>query len=530
MSSLAVERDELLSLDRVERHQMVLAAVVAVGIVLRAWGLGAESFWFDEIFGLGYVRAWGTYAVVRILPTIDPHPPLYYGVLSVWTSAFGYAEVGVRSLSTVADVGSICLIYLVAARLYDRRVGLLSATLFALSPFYVWYGREARMYALATFLTLTSFYLFLRMGDGDRRRRTASGYVLATLALCYTHAFGPLIVLSQNVILGGAVAVKWRADGRVPQRVAGLPVRRWIGLQAVVTVASVPYYRILLRGMFGTGQFEPNVAWVPSVTPVSVWKIFGTYLGRTVPPVEPWGYERLWAYGSSSELAVVGEVVTLAGLAVASFAVVESVRADDDREGFSPEPVLVAWLLTTIAVLYGLSVLVTPVLYDRFTAMAGVAFLILLARGLSLLADSRRELTVVAAATILVLAVPLAGLHAEKQKPQTREAVSVLDENTATGDLVVVSPTWDRTFKYYLEDWASSTTFSNELDIRHVEAGASRVTLERSVTGHDVVWMLVSYQTADERDRMVNGMRELEYEVERHEDLTKYDVYRFVAS
>jgi len=43
----------------------------------------------------------------------------------------------------VADAASVVLIYGVAARLFERRVGPVAALLFALSPFYVWYGREA---------------------------------------------------------------------------------------------------------------------------------------------------------------------------------------------------------------------------------------------------------------------------------------------------------------------------------------------------------------------------------------------------
>jgi hypothetical protein len=541
MSSVDVAVRERVTLDWIEHHHVALAGVLFAGILVRGWGLGTESLWYDEIFVVPYLHSLEPYGIAMVLPQLDPHPPLYYVLLDLWVRAVGVSDVGLRSLSTVLDVGSIGVVYLLTRRLYDRRVGLVAAGLFALSPFYVWYGREARMYALATLLALTSTYLLVRMGDGDRRWRTASGYLLATVALAHTHAFAPLVVLGQNVYLAGAFLAGLHDGEGVPRRVGDLSLPRWVGLQVLVGIASAPYYALLYHHTFVTERFTSNVAWVPAADPTRLWTLFGTYLGRTVPPVEPWGYESLWAYGPGDVLTVVGELVTLAGLFLAAYALYRRVHGGTDRSGsgsgFSPGPLLAAWALTPVLTLYALSVFARPVLYDRFTAVAGVAFLVLVARGLTLLADSRRTVAVVGAATLLVLAVPLAGLHAGPQKPQTETAVSVIEANAGEEDLVLASPQWDNSARYYLADmWnppdqaatpEHPPSWNSELEMTGVAAGAGEMGLRQAVGYRDTVWLVASFQSGADVQTTVESMRGIGYEVTRHEDLEKVDLYRF---
>lgn len=128
-----------------------------------------------------------------------------------------------------------------------------------------------------------------------------------------------------------------------------------------------------------------------------------------------------------------------------------------------------------------------------------------------------------------MLAVPLAGLHAEPQKQQAREAVAILEANVQDGETVVVAPAWDSSYDYYLEDWsASGPPQSHGLNVRRIWPSAGQL---RSVAaGQDVVWLVVSFVTPEQRERMVAVMEGLGFEIDRHPDLEKVDVYRFVAA
>ena len=353
------------------------------------------------------------------LSASDPHPPLYYVVLDYWVGVVGVSDVGLRSLSTVLDVGSMGLVYLVAGRLYDRRVGLVAAGLFALSPFYVWYAREARMYALMTLLALVSMWSMLTwLFDDDSWWAGPWTYGTVTLLLIYTHAFGALIPLAQNVY----VALGLDPDAADHEWYEG-----WTRTQLAVGVFSIPWFFNLLGGMFGKGRFQGNVAWIPDVTPLTVWKVAGSYVGRTQPPASPNVRRSLWTFGGV-DLSPVGGLVTLAALALLALLGVRYARsrwggeesadagtetAGDDAgttgegiepadaesgsdEGeataspdaeadrsesalrlFKPGLLLSCWLLVPLAAMDAASVLLTPLFFDRFTAAFGVAGVIL---------------------------------------------------------------------------------------------------------------------------------------------------------
>ncbi len=121
--------------------------ITLVGALLRAYRLDAEAMWLDEVATIREGAGRTISGVVIELPLTDPHPPFYYVLVNVWTRAFGYGAVSLRSMSVVAGVAAIPVAYLLARELFDIRTGLLAVTLTAVSPFYVQYSQESRMYA-----------------------------------------------------------------------------------------------------------------------------------------------------------------------------------------------------------------------------------------------------------------------------------------------------------------------------------------------------------------------------------------------
>jgi uncharacterized membrane protein len=142
-------------------------------IVLAAWGLrvfelGAQSLWYDEAFSVLVARAdWATAA--RLL-SVDLHPPLYYLVLRAGLVALGSSEFAVRFVSVIPAVLMVPLMWVLARRLFDRLTAHLAAALVCLSPLFVWYAREARMYSQATMLGLAATYTLVRAQDTGRAR------------------------------------------------------------------------------------------------------------------------------------------------------------------------------------------------------------------------------------------------------------------------------------------------------------------------------------------------------------------------
>ena len=101
---------------QVDRFFWATAAVIlAIGFVFRLPGLSSRSFWIDELYSewfssRSFAELW------RDVPFYEPHPPVYYTLLKLWTFAFGNSELGLRSLSLIASMATI-LVVAVSGRL-----------------------------------------------------------------------------------------------------------------------------------------------------------------------------------------------------------------------------------------------------------------------------------------------------------------------------------------------------------------------------------------------------------------------------
>jgi uncharacterized membrane protein len=93
---------------------------------------------------------------------------LYYCLLRLWVN-LGESEFVLRSLSALAGVLAVGLVYVLGKRLFDTKVGLIGAALLATNSFHIQYSQEARAYSLMVLLTALSSLFFLRaIGHSSR--------------------------------------------------------------------------------------------------------------------------------------------------------------------------------------------------------------------------------------------------------------------------------------------------------------------------------------------------------------------------
>jgi len=175
------------------------------GAVVRLIGIGSSSLWYDEMFTL---RASGLplASLISDLPAAR-HPPLYYATMHFWLM-FGSGESWARGLSFTAGIVSILLTYLLGRELFSRRAGLWAAALVSVSPFLVWYSRDATDYSWAIMFVLASLY-FLARGVKRGGWKNWLAYSLVTLAAAYTHFFAAFVLLGE-IPLFLLVAEDWR--------------------------------------------------------------------------------------------------------------------------------------------------------------------------------------------------------------------------------------------------------------------------------------------------------------------------------
>jgi hypothetical protein len=179
--------------DAEQRALWLLAAIVALGALLRLFAIGSESLWYDE----GFTWWWSQQRLADLWGAngrIEATPPLYYTFQHLWF-ILGQSEVALRSLPALFGTATIPLGYLIGRIVGDRGVGLMTALLLATSALHVYFSQEARAYTLlgaVTMLAVLGLLRYLRAndqigGDPPSARVVPSGLVL--------YAFGTTVAL-----------------------------------------------------------------------------------------------------------------------------------------------------------------------------------------------------------------------------------------------------------------------------------------------------------------------------------------------
>lgn len=181
------------------RSRAVALAVIGLTVLaaaLRFWRIGHQSYWYDESVTLDLLRRpLGT--MLGQLPHVEGTPPLYYCLAWIWTRIFGFGEAGLRSLSAVAGVSVVPVLYGVGSRLMSRRAGLVAAALAACNPLLIWYSQEARAYSLLVAMAALSLLAFAHLLTPSPSGRAFVLWVIASALTLATHYYGLLAVVPQ---------------------------------------------------------------------------------------------------------------------------------------------------------------------------------------------------------------------------------------------------------------------------------------------------------------------------------------------
>ncbi len=236
----------------------VLLLIIGTAFALYLYRLADNSFWTDEARLLRLIRL-GWHMVIRIdRPRVDP--PL--GMLWHWAflSLGQPLEFTVRLSAVIPALLSIPLVYVLGRRLFNRRVGLLAAALFAWHPLTIRYAQELRYYTLFTFLALLNLQLLLDALAGKRRWWP---YLLSAAVAMGVHPFFPLLFAAEWI---GLLLWQW-AGRRWPVFMGflqgrGEQLRRgflWTGgsIAAIVVALSLPLAK---RGLSILSIFTKNLS------------------------------------------------------------------------------------------------------------------------------------------------------------------------------------------------------------------------------------------------------------------------------
>ena len=348
------------------RTGLLLAFITLIGAVLRLHSLAVRSLWIDEAASVSFASlAWKPF--LKVLWGYQGNMALYYFLLHGWIH-LGDSEFAVRSLSVLFGVLTIPAVYLLAARLFDRPTGLISATLFSVHSFHIHWSQETRAYSfLILLLVLTTYALVAAMESNSRLSYWLAFSVLAALCI-YAHIFA-LLVLTAH-----ALAIVFPKPFRVE-----LPI----------VVASAAVFALLCEPMaaFVILQHSDQLAWMARPSLADIWEFL----------------KLLTSQG--------GVLLVVVYLALCSLAFLQPAGVKRPAKESWALRLMLFWLLSLPLLTLAVS-LIKPFFYPRYMVICVPALVILAARGLVNLYDMpsvRRWAGAVA--FILVIALSGWGTH-----------------------------------------------------------------------------------------------------------------------
>jgi hypothetical protein len=162
-----------------------ILVVVAVAVVLRAWGASEWSLWEDEETSIYFSQQ-----------PDKPFPrffPLFFLALKGVYQLTGVSVAAGRMLAAAFGIVSIGLVYAMARRLLSREIAVLAALLLTLNLGHLFWSQSIRYFTLLFVLELLSMYWFL---EGFERRKIGL-LLLSNLAFAlalWTH-FSALLLM-----------------------------------------------------------------------------------------------------------------------------------------------------------------------------------------------------------------------------------------------------------------------------------------------------------------------------------------------
>ncbi len=381
---------------------IAVGAVLAAGLVFFFWT--RSDLWLDEALSVNIARL--PLGDLREALKHDGAPPLYYLLLHVWTGVFGAGDWAVRALSGVCMVGTAVAVWFLAKRIAGPACGWIAVLLVASNPYAIRFATEARMYALEMLLVACGALAFRRALESPTLARLAM-FALIVALLLYTQYWAIYLLLVVAALL---VALAWRGSHTAAAR------------------------RMLAAGALGALLFAP---WLSTFLYQRAHT--GTPWGEPVFPGVPWGFTlRDFAGGEVQEgwlllLPVVG--LLLLGL----FGNARDRRHVDIDLRTAPGARWEAFVTAaTLLVAFTLNYMAGGAFQTRYSAVVFPLFIVVVARGVTTLADPRVQ------AGVLVVVIGLGfvggGRNVKTDRTEATQVARVLRAHAHPGDLVVYCP------------------------------------------------------------------------------------------
>ncbi|MDQ6804509.1 MAG: glycosyltransferase family 39 protein [Actinomycetota bacterium] len=407
-----------------DRERLFDLAVIAIpfslAAVLAFYEITTRSLWLDEAASVAIASQHGV-ALWHAMEHDGGNMLAYYALLHGVIGLFGDSTLVIRFASALATAATVGIVAFLARTLFDRRVAFAAGLLTAVSLTLVYWGQDARSYALMMAFVVASYLSFVALVDAGHGRSEAGApparwawlaYVVTTVLAAYMSFEAVLIVPAQ------LLSLVW---------LRGRPLRSVISAVAVAGACCLPL--LVLAERRGSSQ----LFWVPKPNFTQLHQMLEALLSAGLQP-------NFHLTGTATALLLLTGVLVLG--CIGAIARV--------RRATWPQMLVLSWLLVPVALSLLESVLVQPITLSRAALVSLPAASLLLAWGAM---DRRvpRLLGVTSVGVILMLRAlqltPSYGASPENWHAATAHVLAA----ARPGDCIAFFPSDGRqAFSYYI--------------------------------------------------------------------------------
>ena len=208
-----------------------VALLTVFGASLRLFRMGQWSFWVDEIFTIyaaqnfwNNLLEWPIFALTEF-PTTSLIMGLFLSNgVTEWNARLGPALIGILTIP---------LTYLAVRKMFDYRVGFVTAVFLSVAPWHIHWSQNARFYILILlFFTLALFFFYFGLEENK------FSYILLSLLLFGLAATERLLAGYFVPIIMVYMLLLWIAPGQKPPGLNLRNVGFLLGLAMVVILFS----------------------------------------------------------------------------------------------------------------------------------------------------------------------------------------------------------------------------------------------------------------------------------------------------
>ncbi|MEK7659186.1 MAG: glycosyltransferase family 39 protein [Patescibacteria group bacterium] len=410
------------------KYYFILAGLIGLGIFLRLWEIGTESLRLDEAQSIW--QASHTTEFIRFYTLKNVHLPLHNTFLHFWIALFGGKAIAGRISSAIFGILSLPALYLLSREFLKRKWALTATGIGAISPFWIWYSREIRMYTLLTLITVFSYYFFVRIIRTNQLKNYIF-YTITNIIGIYTHYFFFLVLLVQAVFFLSTWKVKWNNKLTIPKKRV---LYNFTAVVIVLIIAFSPWFYAFINS-HGSGTLAPEL-----IKPSS-FNIFLSFFEFT------FGYQ---PENITTAMIALWPLVTLMG-----FVFLEK------RRPIKPSIFLmVTGILLPVIFTFSVSILYKPIYLTRYLIIITPFYYIFIAWVLSQSKGLFQKIFISIFGISLIAAFINQNTSPDITiKENYREAINYISGETSHRDIVVLAPPYMiYPFQYYYHGPAQITS------------------------------------------------------------------------